>query len=308
MVTASLLAILATAPVPVHRSGRMHSEWGPPPPVAPFVRTVLPSSRAVLPMIFPVLGPVRMTSGFNVNRGSHRHTGMDIVAPKMAPIVAPISGTLGLKRETFWIWNDAGWGILGTHLNDDDLGRSDHRGTRDVMFAPDLVPGQHVEAGRLIGYVGMSGDATGPHLHFELYAPGGMHRGGKTRGLLRDPAPSLHMAQRIKAPRPVLPDAHARPEKGQIRLQGCVRKVVPPSDGKLGSLTLLLTAKQSSTGRATAISRVRYLRVRASDAVVRLVGGWDALADVDRNQTLGVVLDASVPPDGATVERIVPAS
>lgn len=123
MVTASLLAFLLAKPA--------HAEWGPPPPVAPYVTTPLPTSRAVRAMIFPVLGPVRMTSGFNDHRGTHRHTGMDIVAPKMAPIVAPFSGILGMKPNSFWIWGDDGWGVLGTHLNDDTPGTRDNRGARD---------------------------------------------------------------------------------------------------------------------------------------------------------------------------------
>ncbi len=258
-------------------------------------------------MIFPVLGPVRMTSGFNAIRSDHRHTGMDIIAPKMAAIVAPISGTLGMKRESFWIWDDDGWGVLGTHLNDDDLGRKDHRGSLDVMFAPDLVPGQRVQAGRLIGYVGMSGDATGPHLHFELYAPSRMSAGGKTRGLLRDPAPSLHMAQRLKAPRPVLAAPDQRPRKGQLRLQGCVRRVTPASGTKPASLTLLLTAKQDAKGKATAIAKVRYLKVRVTKAVAEEVGGLDALAEAPRNMPIGVYVDGATPPDGALAERITTA-
>src|ERR1700722_151385 len=149
-----------------------HPEWGPPPPVAPFSTHNLPHIPHVVGMYFPVIGATHFSDDYNAFRGNYRHTGIDIAAPKMTPIVAPFAGTIGIKRESFWIYGEDGWAILGTHLNDDNLGCHDRKGDRDVMFAPNLVPGQHVEAGQFIGYVGMSGNATGPHLHFELYAPG----------------------------------------------------------------------------------------------------------------------------------------
>jgi len=39
-------------------------------------------------------------------------------------------------------------------------------------YARGIRKGQHISQGRVIGYVGMSGLATGPHLHFEFRSRG----------------------------------------------------------------------------------------------------------------------------------------
>jgi murein DD-endopeptidase MepM/ murein hydrolase activator NlpD len=49
-------------------------------------------------------------------------------------------------------------------------------------FAPQLRRGQHVELGKVIGYVGMTGLATGPHLHYE-YRVRGVHKNPQTVSL-----------------------------------------------------------------------------------------------------------------------------
>lgn len=272
---------------------RPHPEWGPFPPVAPFGLTALPAQRVIKPMIFPVIGNSRWTpASYGSGRGVYRHTGIDIKARKMSPIVAPFAGKIGFKRETFWIYGNDGWAILGTHLNDDNPGKHDHKGSRDMMFAPNLVPGQRVRAGQLIGYVGESGNATGPHLHFELYAPGQ----GPSMKRLRNPSPSLHMAQRIAAPRISAPTAC--PAKAHLRVDGCVRKVEP------SWLTLALVSKQFANGHTVAVSHPRYVRLRLSAKAIGQVGGVEALHSLATTSLIGAIVPSGNL-DGATVSRLV---
>jgi hypothetical protein len=261
--------------------------------------TPLPKERVVCPMIFPLIGKFRFRNGYNANRRDHRHTAIDISAPKMTPIVAPFSGTLGMKRETFWIYGDNGWAVLGTHLNDDNVGRDDESGTRDVMFSPELVPGQHIKAGRFIGYVGESGPATGPHLHFELFAPGK----GPIGSRLRNPFASLKYAQKLKAPRPHIAEPKDLPEKGRTRYQGCVRKL----DRDKHRMTLLLTGVQESSGRARAVTAVKYWRVNVDDATAQAAGGWESLAELPEEALVSVYTKTKPGPAGFVAERVAVA-
>lgn len=268
-----------------------HPEWGPLPPVAPFGLAPLPAARVVKPMIFPVAGASRWKDGYGSLREGYRHTGIDVRAPKMTPVVAPFAGVIGLKRESFWIVGDDGWTVLGTHLNDDNPGKHDHKASRDLMFAPDLAPGDRVRAGQLVGYVGESGNATGPHLHFELYAPGP----GPTMGRLRNPAPSLHMAQRLAAPRAFA--SAACPAKGRMRLQACVRKV----DAAKGQVTVILLSKGFANGRTVRVAHPRYVRLRLPAGF----RDYGALRRLGAATPVGLLVPASARLDGARVSKVL---
>ena len=112
------------------------------------------------PSLWPVEG--RMASGFGVredpiNGEGAFHTGVDIDAPYGTPVRAAGDGDVtGAEMG-------AGYGraVVLDHGHD-VLTLYGH------LSAIAVVPGQHVTRGQVIGYVGQSGRATGPHLHYEV--------------------------------------------------------------------------------------------------------------------------------------------
>lgn len=283
----TIAALLCLSPGGLGLAGsgeKYDPSWGPEPPVAPFGLKGLPGEKVVEPMIWPLIGSANWSpASYGDLRGNYLHTGIDMKAPMMTPIVAPIDGTIGLKNESFWIWGDDGYAVLGTHLNDENPGTGKRTKDRDVMFAPNLVPGQHVVQGQFIGYVGESGWATGPHLHFELYAPGA----GSTLGRLRNPTASLKMSQRLRAPVSVLTRKEDYPDKGQVRLEGCIRKL--DEDG--GTMTLILTDVQYFGGKSKVVTKPSYRKVKVNQDVLGMVGWWDGLKLVDYKQPVSAYVD-----------------
>ena len=112
------------------------------------------------PSMWPVEGRVASSFGERqdpINGEGAFHTGVDIDAPYGTPVRAAADGTVTGAQM------GAGYGRAVT---------LDHG--HDVMTlyghlsAVAVVPGQHVTRGQIIGYVGESGRATGPHLHYEV--------------------------------------------------------------------------------------------------------------------------------------------
>lgn len=233
-----------------------------------------------LPLVFPVLGKAHWRASYNENWGSHRHTGCDLRAPKLSPIVAPLSGTLGFKPQTFWIVREDGWGCLGTHLNDDTPGTRDGKANLDFMFAPNLFSGMKVQAGQLLGYVGDSGDARGPHLHFELHSPDG----------IRDPSPSLRQAQHNNSPLPLLTPS---PYPGLLRLDGCTRGF----DSQRRQLRVILIGEERAKGLVVMARQPEFRTLTMTPRALSELGDPAQLA---RDQVLSLYCQ------GSTVEYAAP--
>jgi len=99
---------------------------------------------------------------FGADRGNRPHDGLDMFAPRNTPVRAAAPGfvyridDLSLGGLSVTIIGDGGIRYFYTHFE---------------SVPEELVEGQYVEVGHLIGYVGNSGNAatTPTHLHFGVY-------------------------------------------------------------------------------------------------------------------------------------------
>jgi murein DD-endopeptidase MepM/ murein hydrolase activator NlpD len=103
----------------------------------------------------PLAGPATFEDSWGWARsGGRSHEGVDMIAERGTPVIAVRDGdaifkTSRLGGRAVWITADNGDRFYYAHL-DGWEGES-----------------RRVEAGEAIGYVGSSGNARGPHLHFE---------------------------------------------------------------------------------------------------------------------------------------------
>jgi murein DD-endopeptidase MepM/ murein hydrolase activator NlpD len=112
------------------------------------------------PSLWPVEGRVASSFGERedpINGEGAFHSGIDIDAPYGTPVRAAGDG------EVTGADMGSGYGrTVELNHGRDVLTLYGH------LSAIAVVPGQHVTRGQVIGYVGQSGRATGPHLHYEV--------------------------------------------------------------------------------------------------------------------------------------------
>jgi murein DD-endopeptidase MepM/ murein hydrolase activator NlpD len=104
----------------------------------------------------PVPGPIG--DPFGAPRNGYTHTGVDFPEPEGNPIAAAGVGTV-----IYAAYNGGGYGNLVVIQH--RLGYTSWYGHMSRITA---YVGEDVVGGTRFGYVGSTGDATGPHLHFEV--------------------------------------------------------------------------------------------------------------------------------------------
>lgn len=119
------------------------------------------------PLLWPVPGGY-ISQGFGctgfyaeppMGNCPHFHSGIDIAAPSGTRILAAAAGTV-----TFAGWKNNGGGYQVWVSDGHGFYTSYHH-----MSAVLVRTGQRIGRGQLIGRVGMTGDATGPHCHFSVW-------------------------------------------------------------------------------------------------------------------------------------------
>lgn len=112
----------------------------------------------------PVAGTVTSPQGYRTDPITGEvsyHSGTDIAVPEGTPILAAADGTVTIANGL-----DSWGGSYGYHV------KLDHGGGLTTLYAHCssicVTVGQQVKAGQVIAYVGHTGRATGPHLHFEV--------------------------------------------------------------------------------------------------------------------------------------------
>ena len=113
----------------------------------------------------PVAGTITSPQGYRTDPITGEvsyHSGTDIAVPEGTPILAAADGTVTIANAL-----DSWGGSYGYHVE------LDHGGGLTTLYAHCssicVTAGQQVAAGQVIAYVGHTGRATGPHLHFEIH-------------------------------------------------------------------------------------------------------------------------------------------
>lgn len=159
----------------------------------------------------------RISSPFNPNRRHpvlntiRAHKGTDYAAPRGTPVKASgdgrvkLAGRKGGYGNTVIIQHGQTYETLYAHLN------AFHRGIRS---------GVRVKQGQIIGYVGSTGLATGPHLHYEFYVNGSVRNPVTVELPQAESVPSSELARFKSQVQPIMAELEQYHRETQLASVG----------------------------------------------------------------------------------------
>jgi murein DD-endopeptidase MepM/ murein hydrolase activator NlpD len=159
----------------------------PAPPVVSEAGVPSPRQTAGEAAVFPVLGPHSFgdaANRFGAPRAGYTHQGQDVLASEGLIVAAPLPGTI---ITTGYQAGGAGW-----YAAEHTVAGLDFFYAHCQAGSLAMSTGQAVGAGQAICNVGKTGDATGPHLHFEVWVGGWQAEGAHPI----DPLPYLEVWDR----------------------------------------------------------------------------------------------------------------
>ena len=143
-----------------------------------FARADSPLGFKLFGFIFPVRGPHEYGDGIGAPRSGHTHQGVDLFAACGTKMVAARGGRVQY----------AGYhGAAGNYIVIDGKSSGIDFAYMHLVSPAQFREGQMVRTGQKIGEVGESGNASGCHLHYEMWGPPGWYEGGS----FLDPMPAL---------------------------------------------------------------------------------------------------------------------
>jgi Peptidase family M23 len=156
-----------------------------PAPAAPGLEPGVPTPAQTVAdgAVFPVAGPHDFggpENRYGAPRAGHIHEGQDILTAEGIPDVAPLAGTI---TSTEYQAGGAGYYVVEHTTIGFDFMFAHCKAASTVVSA-----GQAVAPGTQLCQAGQTGDATTPHLHFEMWVDG-WHESSASHSI--DPLPYL---------------------------------------------------------------------------------------------------------------------
>jgi murein DD-endopeptidase MepM/ murein hydrolase activator NlpD len=125
-------------------------------------------------MIYPIVHPVVTTEYGERTFAQSFHTGIDLANNNRTPILAAADGKVLEAGLAVPGKPDQSYGMMVVIAHDTKL--TTLYAHMDVgNYGPTVKPGDTVKRGQIIGYIGMTGITSGPHVHFEV-RENGQHR------------------------------------------------------------------------------------------------------------------------------------